>query len=117
MCDDSAASPVFKKVIEINPYLLGTMSGSAADCMYWERLLAKECRYATASCCWGGHILNAVVVCAKALPTEEQPPHLRGGSLQTAGKHDAGIQRHGAVCGEHDLWMGQTGETQQALTI
>ncbi|KAG9333697.1 hypothetical protein JZ751_010687 [Albula glossodonta] len=32
------------KVIEINPYLLGTMSGSAADCMYWERLLAKECR-------------------------------------------------------------------------
>nr|CAC13117.1 low molecular mass polypeptide subunit PSMB8 [Takifugu rubripes] len=33
-----------KKVIEINSYLLGTMSGSAADCMYWERLLAKECR-------------------------------------------------------------------------
>nr|XP_019967750.1 PREDICTED: proteasome subunit beta type-8-like [Paralichthys olivaceus] len=32
------------KVIEINPYLLGTMSGSAADCQYWERLLAKECR-------------------------------------------------------------------------
>ncbi|XP_071979008.1 proteasome subunit beta type-8-like [Engystomops pustulosus] len=31
------------KVIEINPYLLGTMSGSAADCQYWERLLAKEC--------------------------------------------------------------------------
>ncbi|KAG9330194.1 hypothetical protein JZ751_026111, partial [Albula glossodonta] len=35
---------MFKKVIEINPYLLGTMSGSAADCVYWERLLAKECR-------------------------------------------------------------------------
>lgn len=32
------------KVIEINPYLLGTMSGCAADCLYWERLLAKECR-------------------------------------------------------------------------
>ncbi|XP_075042604.1 proteasome subunit beta type-8 [Mixophyes fleayi] len=32
------------KVIEINPYLLGTMSGSAADCQYWERMLAKECR-------------------------------------------------------------------------
>ncbi|XP_043353429.1 uncharacterized protein LOC119842682 [Dermochelys coriacea] len=32
------------KVIEINPYLLGTMSGSAADCQYWERLLAKHCR-------------------------------------------------------------------------
>lgn len=51
MCHNSAASPVCKKVIEINPYLLGTMSGSAADCMYWERLLAKECRYATFSCC------------------------------------------------------------------
>lgn len=46
MCDIFAASPVCNKVIEINPYLLGTMSGSAADCMYWERLLAKECRYA-----------------------------------------------------------------------
>ncbi|XP_010603680.1 proteasome subunit beta type-8 [Fukomys damarensis] len=32
------------KVIEINPYPLGTMSGCAADCQYWERLLAKECR-------------------------------------------------------------------------
>ncbi|KAF7235114.1 Proteasome subunit beta type-8 [Varanus komodoensis] len=35
---------VCNKVIEINPYLLGTMSGSAADCQYWERLLAKHCR-------------------------------------------------------------------------
>ncbi|KAG9471742.1 proteasome subunit beta type-8 [Eleutherodactylus coqui] len=32
------------KVIEINPYLLGTMSGCAADCQYWQRQLAKECR-------------------------------------------------------------------------
>ncbi|XP_024115490.1 proteasome subunit beta type-8 [Oryzias melastigma] len=38
------ASNDANKVIEINPYLLGTMSGSAADCQYWERLLAKECR-------------------------------------------------------------------------
>jgi len=33
-----------KKIIEINPYLLGTMAGGAADCTYWERVLAKECR-------------------------------------------------------------------------
>merc|ERR1711990_933100 len=33
-----------KKVIEINPYLLGTMAGGAADCQFWERVLAKECR-------------------------------------------------------------------------
>ncbi|XP_044838776.1 uncharacterized protein LOC123345792 [Mauremys mutica] len=38
------ASLEANKVIEINPYLLGTMSGSAADCQYWERLLAKHCR-------------------------------------------------------------------------
>ncbi|XP_045597319.1 proteasome subunit beta type-5 [Procambarus clarkii] len=33
-----------KKIIEINPYLLGTMAGGAADCTYWERVLAKQCR-------------------------------------------------------------------------
>ncbi|XP_033754894.1 proteasome subunit beta type-5-like [Pecten maximus] len=38
------ASQTVKKVIEINPYLLGTMAGGAADCSYWERYLAKQCR-------------------------------------------------------------------------
>ncbi|XP_050412334.1 proteasome subunit beta type-5 [Patella vulgata] len=38
------ASQTVKKVIEINPYLLGTMAGGAADCSFWERHLAKECR-------------------------------------------------------------------------
>jgi len=38
------ASQTVKKVIEINPYLLGTMAGGAADCAFWERLLAKQCR-------------------------------------------------------------------------
>ena len=33
-----------KKIIEINSYLLGTMAGGAADCTYWERVLAKQCR-------------------------------------------------------------------------
>jgi 20S proteasome alpha/beta subunit len=32
---DVAASGTVKKVIEINPYLLGTMAGGAADCQYW----------------------------------------------------------------------------------
>lgn len=31
----SSASGTVKKVIEINPYLLGTMAGGAADCQYW----------------------------------------------------------------------------------
>ncbi len=33
------ASGTVKKVIEINPYLLGTMAGGAADCQYWETYL------------------------------------------------------------------------------
>ena len=37
-------SQTVKKVIEINPYLLGTMAGGAADCAYWERVLARQCR-------------------------------------------------------------------------
>jgi 20S proteasome subunit beta 5 len=33
-----------KKVIEISRYLLGTMAGGAADCSFWERNLAYQCR-------------------------------------------------------------------------
>lgn len=33
-----------KKVVEINDYMLGTLAGGAADCVYWDRVLAKECR-------------------------------------------------------------------------
>jgi len=38
------ASQTVKKVIEINPYLLGTMAGGAADCSFWERELGRRCR-------------------------------------------------------------------------
>ena len=38
------ASQTVKKVIEINPFLLGTMAGGAADCSFWERNLGMECR-------------------------------------------------------------------------
>ncbi|CAF2957240.1 unnamed protein product [Rotaria sp. Silwood2] len=38
------ASGEVKKIIEINPYLLGTMAGGAADCAFWERVLARHCR-------------------------------------------------------------------------
>jgi 20S proteasome subunit beta 5 len=38
------ASQTVKKVIEINPYLLGTMAGGAADCSFWERRLGWACR-------------------------------------------------------------------------
>lgn len=38
------ASQNVKKVIEINRYLLGTMAGCAADCSFWQRVLAEKCR-------------------------------------------------------------------------
>lgn len=38
------SSQSVRKIIEINPFLLGTMAGGAADCMYWERYLNKLCR-------------------------------------------------------------------------
>jgi len=51
VCADSRAtggqyigSQSVKKIIEINQYLLGTMAGGAADCVYWERVLAERCR-------------------------------------------------------------------------
>lgn len=37
-------SQTMKKIVEINDYLLGTLAGGAADCVYWDRVLAKECR-------------------------------------------------------------------------
>lgn len=51
VCVDSRASMgsyinsgTVKKVIEINPFLLGTMAGGAADCQFWERYLGMQCR-------------------------------------------------------------------------
>lgn len=38
------ASQTVNKVIRINPFLLGTMAGGAADCQYWETWLGGQCR-------------------------------------------------------------------------
>jgi len=38
------SSQTVKKVIEINPFLLGTMAGGAADCQVWQRNLGIQCR-------------------------------------------------------------------------
>jgi len=37
-------SQTVKKVIEINPFLVGTMAGGAADCSFWERHLTRLAR-------------------------------------------------------------------------
>jgi len=33
-----------KKIIPINKFMVGTMAGGAADCVYWERYLSMMCR-------------------------------------------------------------------------
>lgn len=38
------ASQTTEKIIPINKYLLGTMTGGAADCCYWHRVLSVTCR-------------------------------------------------------------------------
>lgn len=38
------SSQTVNKVIEINSYLLGTMAGGAADCLFWQRNLGRQCR-------------------------------------------------------------------------
>ncbi|CAB9520426.1 Proteasome subunit pbs-5 [Seminavis robusta] len=38
------SSGTVQKIIKINPFLLGTMAGGAADCSFWERNLGMECR-------------------------------------------------------------------------
>lgn len=46
-------SGTVKKIIEINPYLLGTMAGGAADCSFWERDLGRRCKlYGMFSICF-----------------------------------------------------------------
>lgn len=51
-------SGTVKKIIEINPYLLGTMAGGAADCSFWERDLGRRCKlygsFARLRVCEGG---------------------------------------------------------------
>ena len=39
-----SSSQSVKKIIEINPYMLGTMAGRAADCQFWHRNLGIKCR-------------------------------------------------------------------------
>ena len=63
----AAASQTVKKVIEINPFLLGTMAGGAADCMFWQRNLGMQVwlhdsRHQT-RCCFA---LNFEASCVKA---------------------------------------------------
>lgn len=37
-------SQCMKKIVEINKFMLGTIAGGAADCVYWDRVLSKQCR-------------------------------------------------------------------------
>jgi 20S proteasome subunit beta 5 len=38
------ASATVLKILQISPWMVGTMAGGAADCQYWIRVLGQECR-------------------------------------------------------------------------
>ena len=74
-----AASQTVKKVIEINPYLLGTMAGGAADCQFWLRNLGMQ---VGRQC-----VLNAsLMLCCKAIAELKAAsvPINRHGPLQSS---------------------------------
>ncbi|KAF3495173.1 hypothetical protein DY000_02054835, partial [Brassica cretica] len=43
------SSQSVKKIIEINPYMLGTMAGGAADCQFWHRNLGIKVHFSLSS--------------------------------------------------------------------
>ena len=118
------ASQTVKKVIEINPFLLGTMAGGAADCSFWERYLGMRCRlfgacpvHSPANLAPPPHRPPSHAPTAKALTAP--PPHRcragpQGADLHVRGvqgslEHHAAVPREGAVDGHHDLRLGQDG--------
>lgn len=50
-----AASQTVRKIIEINPYMLGTMAGGAADCQFWHRNLGNKVRFSLPLNCYLSH--------------------------------------------------------------
>uniref|UniRef100_A0A8C9WJ20 Proteasome subunit beta n=1 Tax=Scleropages formosus TaxID=113540 RepID=A0A8C9WJ20_SCLFO len=43
-CSGLIACPEVHKVMPVHSHLVATASGSGADCMFWQRVLARECR-------------------------------------------------------------------------
>ncbi|XP_041092671.1 proteasome subunit beta type-11a [Polyodon spathula] len=43
-CAGYVECPTAQKVIPIHSHLVGTTSGTSADCMLWKRILSRECR-------------------------------------------------------------------------
>ena len=95
------ASQTVKKVIEINPYLLGTMAGGAADCSYWERYLGQQCRLCELknkeriSVAAASKILSNIVYSYKGM----------GLSMVGSWKYSSNVLIY--IClGNNDNWMG-----------
>lgn len=88
-----AASGSVQKVIEINPYLLGTMAGGAADCSYWERDLGVDCRCGPPAAFHPrqgpARLTNT---CRQPARAPEPGAHLRRGGQQAAPEHALQLQ-------------------------
>lgn len=96
------ASQTVKKVIEINPYLLGTMAGGAADCSYWERYLGQQCRLyelknkERISVAAASKILSNIVYSYKGM------------GLSMVRNHSSKTCKYLLILlGNHDHWLGQ----------
>lgn len=93
-----------KKVIEINPYLLGTMAGGAADCQYWETYLGIHCRLHELR----NHERISVSAASKYLSNLVYSYKGMGLSMVSCNQFLSGnITKY--CLGNNDLWLGQDG--------
>lgn len=128
-----AASQTVKKVIEINPYLLGTMAGGAADCQFWQRNLGiqvsgtldapssslrpahsptrcvRACKYCSATIVPPRTRLSALPPTVPPPRTEQQEAHLRRRGEQAPRQHALRLPRDGPLHGHHDRRLGRDG--------
>ena len=113
------ASQTVKKVIEINPFLLGTMAGGAADCSFWERYLGMRCRLfelehkerisvsaaskllANITYQYKGYGLSmGTMICGCGRQGEERWRGWVGGGAGRCGAEEDGEEEEGRWCGE-----------------
>ncbi|KAG5035730.1 hypothetical protein JHK87_010640 [Glycine soja] len=61
------SSQSVKKIIEINPYMLGTMAGGAADCQFWHRNLGIKVSLLPNCCNSLPHLCHSLVISLQLL--------------------------------------------------
>ena len=107
-----AASQTVRKIIEINPYMLGTMAGGAADCQFWHRNLGIKVRFQLDCTCISSLQRTKSRLCF-SVPTPwacEQAEDLYCWCFKAFGQHPVLLPWDGTVNWYNDCWMGWEGE-------